>query len=677
MPNVQPANPINIETTRAPKNHSNFDLSRYIGLTPRFGVNTAFYSEEVVPDDGPITIEPSCDTRSYTLKAPMFGDIKKHVAFYQVPLQCILPLNWEKIIVNSSKGSDVQGDSASGDLVPALDGVNCVVSNFARRIVNAFDEDFQNLKTELDEISPIQANADGIKYIQHVLHFIVRWEMFFSNGCLLSNLGIHYGHLLQFKYTPSGSSTPTATRSFDYFCQDILSPVERLRFSLTDDDGTSSVSGFGAAHIRKCLDFMRSHSGPFVVSGISLVNSPTTSPLALYSLGDLAGEDTEPLNFGRLVAYQIVNAHYYTNDKIDYIYSADLYRQYIGSLLFPVYDTRYFVYNGLNCQYDWLSGYFLNLVISDLLGLVYSSDNFWHEVFPYLNAIFGFNYSLRFMDYFVGARPRNLAISGPNTPTNVAVNSDNTVSVINTTKSIVAQRFLNAVARAGQSIENYSSKVLGKYISPDWHNPKFLFDFDVNLFASEIENTGAAQQTQPNSVTSVLRGKAGNLQFTFDIDRHSFIVGIEYFDIRRFYYTTQDRNTMAIDRFDMFVPELQYIGDQELKRSELIAGVEKDVPFGYTLRDMQFKQSFDICSGGFVENLPGWLATFDIDEMTSRQVRENLFISPEFIRSRPSEVDKFYLSLTGLTLASYFHFIELWHVKVSANRPMVYAPQIL
>lgn len=678
MPNVQPANPINIETTRAPKNHSNFDLSRFIGLTPRFGVNTPFYSEEVVPDDGPIIIEPSCDTRSYTLKAPMFGDIKKHVAFYQVPLQAILPINWEKIVVNASKGSDVQGDSTSGELISSLDGVNCVVSDFPRRICEFFTSDFRALKLALAPYTGTWTNAD---VIQSALLFVARWEMFFSHGSLLSCLGVHYGHLLKFNRFPSTSATaPTSTLSFDGFSQTLLSAIEHLEFSISDSEGIS-IRGVGASFVRRALDFIRSHSGPFTFEYFGLSGgSPTSININLFELVDYSADSTEPLNFGRLVAYQIVNAHYYSNDKVDYIYSADLYRQYIGSLIMNpdfIGSPAYFSYNGISCLYDWLSGFYLNTVIDISNFKNYLDPDVWTVDFPYLNAIFGFNYSLRFIDYFVGARPRNLAISGPNTPTNVQV-ENGAVSVINTTKSIVAQRFLNAVARAGQSIESYSSKVLGRYIAPDWHNPKYLFSFDVNIFNSEIENTGAAQQTNPNSVTSVLRGKAGGLQFTFDIDRHSFIVGIEYFDVRRFYYTTQDKNTMAIDRFDMFIPELQYIGDQSLKLSELIAGADKDIPFGYQLKDMQFKQSYDICSGGFVENLPGWLMAFDprLDYAYSA-MDSNIHIGPEFIRSHPTELDRFYLSLTGLTLASYFHFIELWHVKVSANRPMVYAPQIL
>lgn len=670
MPNEQEGNPINIETTHKNPKHSNFDLSRLVGVTPVFGRNQPFYSEEFVPDDGPISIEPSCQTRSYTLKAPFFGDIKKHVAFYQVPLQCILPINWEKIVVNASHGNDVQGTSTSGDLVSALDGVNCVVSNFPHRIAQAFISDFGVYKTNVATYHASETPENIGKFISDTLHFIVRWEMFLSYGSLLSSLGVHYGNLIKVVFSSSENS-------FDAFVERMLTFVAKYKFSVTDDDATASVkNGYGAKHVRQVLDFMRSHTGPFNISVSSPGGSgPYIPDISTYNLVNRAVGDSEPLNFGRCVAYQLVNAHYYSNDKIDYIYTAELYRQYIGSFVKDNFENPYyFLYNGISVQYDYLSGFYMNLFWNDFVLFNYSQEGLW-ELIPYFQAIFGYNYSLRYLDYFTGVRPRNLAISGPNTPTNVAVENQS-VSVINTTKSLVAQRFLNAVARAGQSIENYSSKVLGKYIAPDWHNPKYLFSFDSKVYGTEVENTGAAQQSNPNSVTSVLRGNDGNLRFTFDIDRHSFVVGVEYYDIRRFYYTTQDRNTMAVDRFDMFIPDLQYIGDQPLKLSELVAGQSQAQYFGYQLKDMQFKQSFDICSGGFVENLPGWLFKFDLDEFNNRQLSE-LHISPDFIRSKPTEIDDFYLSLTGMSMGSYFHFIEVWNVKVSANRPMVYAPQLL
>lgn len=684
MPTVQEGKPINVVTKTPSVPHSNFTLTKQLAHTPKFGVNNLFFATDLVADDH-FKIRPRCQTRSYTLKAPLLGDIKKHVAFYQVPLQAILPLNYEKIIVNASHGTDVQGDSSDvTNIVPALDGVNCVVSDFAKRITYAFRHDFESFWSDVDVA---HTDADYGSYLRSVLLFIARWEMFFSNGSLLAHSGVHYAHLAKInRYNKAETPVLLGTVSFDSFCQSLLSTVTNLKFSITDDDGTSSITGRGIGFLRSALDFIRSHSGPFVITFLSVeggspswIDSNNTYSPVGYEI-----EESEPLNYGRCVAYQLVNAHYYSNDKIDYVYTAELYRQYIGSLIESIlsfdgasYSHYIFSYNGITCFYDYLSGFFLNEVLTYSLNTSiypYSDNDFWSYFYPYFNAIFGFNYSLRFLDYFSGARPRNLAIGD----TSIKVNPDNTVNVVDTTKMLVYQRFYNAVGRTGQSIEDYSKKILGTAIAPDWHNPKYLFSYDESIYSQETENTGDYQfnTSYPNSVTSVLRGQSGGYEFEVSIDRYSYLIGIEYFDVKRFYFTTQDKQTMAVDRFDLFIPGLQYIGDQSLKLSELIAGRTKDVPFGYQLRDMQWKQVFDECTGGFVENLPGWLFKFNPEEFTARQ-SNSLVISPEFIRSKPQEIDDFYLSLTGATLASYFHFIEVWTIEIEASRPMIYAPELL
>lgn len=677
MPEYQEGHAIN-EAHKTPiHNKSRFNLSVKRALTPRFGLNTLFYAKEVLPEDGPITIEPNSNTRSYTLKAPLLGDINKHVSFYQVPLQAILPFNWEKIVKQSDRGTDVQNVESGTGIVSALDGVNCVVSNFPYRLSQRLSADWTALQTAIYETTQ-QSTLSVSDYIKNILHFVIRWEMFFSQGSLLSYCGVHYGNSIEFVNTDTKE-----VLTFDAICQNLLASIEPYHFSLIDDGATGSVSkSSGASHIRKCLEFMRQHVGPFIIQNLEETTFDTE--VTWYDISDFGytsyiSETSEPLNYGRLVAYQLVNAHYLTNSKVDYIYNAELFRQYIGSLVEYIYLNYIsallpsFIYNGIRTRYDYLSGRYMDSILTYISNsnATYLDNVLWNFVIPYFNAIFGWNYSLRFMDYFVGARPRNYAIGN----TSVAV-ANNSVSVIDTTKGIVKQRFLNAVARVGQTIEDYAKELFGTNMAPDWHDPKYLFSYDEQIYGSEIENTGAGQLSDASSVTSVLRGNTGNHQFTFSIDRHSFIIGIETFDIRRFYFTTQPKTTTAIDRFDMFVPQLQYIGDQPLNLSELLAGSAKDTPFGYQLRDMQYKQEFDDCAGGFVENLPGWLFKFDPAGMTTR-ARNELTISPEFIRSQPCELDEFYLALTGLTLASYFHFIEVWDIKVSAERPMAYAPEIL
>lgn len=649
--------------------HSHFTLNKRIGVTSKFAVNEPIYCTEVVTDDGPITIQPDCDIRSYTLKAPMIGTIQKHISAYQVPLQAILPFNWDKIVKNPTRGTDTVGESVVAGIVPCLDGVNTVISDFSSKLWSAFVPDFQDYKT--DWASPPTSGAQSIQsYLGATLMFILKYELFYSQGSLISRLGAHFGANVYFYLQGKNDRF-----SFDQFSELLLSNLLSYSFGVVDSTGNNSIpANSGAKHIRRVLDFMRSHKGSFVFTNASYNGpSPSFDITKVTSSVYITPNDTEPYNYGRCCAYQLVNAHFFTNGKIDYINTAELYRQFFGDFCHDYYGFNSFTYNGVSIQYDYLSGFYLTEFYSGFLGCGFGdSDIFWTKYYPAISAVFGFNYSLRFMDYFVGARPKNLALGD----TTVRVDN-NTVDVVNVTKNIVKQRFLNAVARIPSTIEDYSKKILGKRLEYDYHNPKYLFSFDANVFTSEVENTAEAQMNDENSVTAVMRGSFKNHQFTFSVDRYSFILLMEYSDFARFYYTTQDRKTMAIDRFDMFVPELQYIGDQELRRSELLAGAPKELPFAYTLRDMQFKQEIDECSGGFVDFLPGWLFKYNPFERYDSGDLSSLVISPEFIRSQPTELDDFYLKLSNMSLAGYFHFIEMWDIKISAKRPMAYAPQIL
>lgn len=657
--------------------HSHFTLNKRFGLTTTFAKNVPIYAREFVTDDGPVTIEPNCDIRSYTLKAPMIGTIKKHVSFYQVPLQSVLPFNWEKIVKIPNRGTDVSGDSSIPGNVQCLDGVNTVVSNFPRRCYNIVRQDFSDIQDTFANYPISPGDSQTNVFILSSLIFVLRNEMFLSEGSLIAHLGAHFGYPVYFRINSDSSFFVDKNFSFDEFCEYLLTVVSRYTFSVsTSSDIIKSGSGF--KHVRKVLDFMRSHSGPFNVRVSAVGDVSVFAPLDDFNFG-LSYEtlSSEPYNYLRCVAYQLVNAHYFTNDKVDYINTAELYRQHICSLIRDCGESdSYFSYNGVNTLYDYLSGHYMSILLSDFYEFTpsdVSSDNSFWSYYSYFQSIFGFNYSLRYMDYFVGARPKNLAVG--NTSVRVA---DNTVQVVDITKNLVKQRLLNAVGRIGNTIEEYSDKILGKHLEYDYHNPKYLFSFDADVFTSEVENTGDAQMNDPNSVTAVMRGRFGNHQFTFSIDRYSVIIGIEYTDFARFYHSTQERSTMAIDRFDMFVPELQYIGDQELRRSEILVGSPMEEPFGYQLRDMQFKQAYDECAGGFVDYLPGWLFKFNPLDFTSvNDPADSLYISPSFVRSLPTELDDFYLSLEHMNLAGYFHFIEMWDIKVSAKRPMAYAPEIL
>ena len=239
------------------------------------------------------------------------------------------------------------------------------------------------------------------------------------------------------------------------------------------------------------------------------------------------------------------------------------------------------------------------------------------------------------------------------------------------------QRFLNSVNRIGRKFENYLEGIFGgSKVKYDFHNPQFLAHVQDTAYAVEVENTGESQMKDPNSVTSVVKSNNARFAFEFTPDRPSIIIGVEYFDIARNYVHQMDRQLFAVDRFDRFLPEMQYIGDQEVYGAELSMDNKADT-FGYQLRYAEYKQRLNVAVGGFVENLPGYIFKANEDKYAHHYDNGEVRLSPYYIRSHPFELDGFYVSLTGYSPASYFHFIVKAHNDMTATRNMAQTPTIL
>lgn len=646
MAQISQGNPINDAHKPHKNSHSTFDLSYNTYLTPLFGKYTPITAMEVVPDDGPIVFRNNMTTRSLSLSSPLLQDISVKKDFFEVPMEAILPFNWDKIYVNPVKGDDVNAVAC-----------NCVIPNLGKRVFDIFSANWS-------DIVSINFSLASFNSFIKLLLFA---EKFFSSGSLLSYFGVNLSKCISF-------SSNGRVYSFDDFFDLFMNQVSTFA---DDNDLTyrSLVDDFrlrirSSIDIRRVLDYLRSEpsssftseDGSFQTFGIWL-SEWSFSGVQL---------DTPPVNISRLLAYQIVCAHYYTNDKVDYVFTAELYRQYVYNL-YESFARNFdkpvdvsFTYNGINTRYDYFSGFYLSeLFTSDNL-LIFST---WDLYLPIIEAIFGFNESLRYKDYFVGAKSQPLAVGD----VNVAV-ADSRVSVVDVTRNIAVQRFLNSVNRVGMRISEYVKGIFGvDKFDRDFHEPAFLAHTSDEVFTAEIENTGTNQLSESNSVTSVLRGQSSNYEFTYYADRPCVLIGVEYFDIRRAYMFTQNPHTRHIDRFDMFLPDLQFIGDQPVHLSDLSASAPKDSIFGYQLRNMEYKQFYDIAVGGFASGrLPGWLFAYDDVRFESENT-----ISPYFIRSHSFELDKYYISLSGYSLANYFHFIQKSEMFIKAQRPMVYAPEIL
>lgn len=676
------SNPANNTEGRHNRSFSTFDesLSYTLFNTLRFGEYTPSFEMEGVPTDE-ISLNSKDVIDSLSLNAPFKTQIRKIKESYSIPYMAILPRNWDLIYAQPSNGDDVPNDA------------NCVLSSAPETIFNLLSWMIRGTYAAF-------GNANVTKEIAFtcLLRLMVIGEYFYSHGSLLNVSG--YKCSAQFRFL---TTDRTRVLSYDEWFDEVCAAFFSKVTSLSVVDGrTNRVVGnyFGLAGViddyhvnksfRQLLNDFRENPALVVsvinftavapaldMNYLTLGNFVHVAPVDAVDADDITSLSSKKLNLSRILAYQLVCAHFYTNSAIDFVYTAELYRQYCYILMKDAtinYLVPTFNINGFSHEYDIFSGHNLAGVFLPL------SDNSWFEdvstnrmlsKVAFFAAVFAYRRSLRYGDYFVGSRPRPLAPVN----TDVSVNN-NKVSVVDVTRNIQAQRFANAVMRSRSKIEEYVKSLFGKAPAPDYHNPFFLTRQEEMVFGDDVQNTAESQFTDPNSRTANFSSMVDNHTFTFhNDDSHPCIyMQLISFDVRRAYTRSVERQFLHSDRYDMFNPDFQYIGDQPIYGIELGYPYNGTIPaiFGYTNRDQEYKQRFDQAAGGFVQNLPGWILTDNFRSFDDVQS-----ISPDFIRSYPAELDQFFLSLTGFSLGSYFHFICITRNNVSAKRPMAVDPQIL
>lgn len=641
-----------IQTAKAPRNRSNFDLSHHHLTTLRFGEITPFFNLEAVNNDK-ITLRSQHDLSTFTLKSPILSNIRLRKDYFSVPMESILPFNWDKIITNPLFGDDVDADNC-----------NCVLDLSSLSIL--FETMNQNLGLE----SLFLRKPFGF------LNFLTIYELIFSSGSLLARLGYNFSHTLTVKYNGSSISVDDL---IDKAYQSILSANngKSINIPFYNDDFHLSAKNFkfdSKTNLRIFHDFALTHVFDWNFEMTNFFDNSILdfSKLEFQFLFDSTAEQSYYVkyNVSAVAAYQIVCAHFMSNDKVDYIYSAELYRQLMKSLIVD-YDSS-FVYNGVSTPYDYLSGYYINRAFQFNKGT--TSPERTARSISYIQNFFGIKRSLRYVDYFTSAKTHPLALGD----TSVQVSTTDKVDVVDVTRNIQMQRFLNFANRAGRKFEDYISKLNGKFVAPDYHNPQYLGGTIDRLYNSKVENTADAQQTKPNSVTSTFGANSENFAFSFECDRPSIILGLVSFDIVRSYAYSVRRDSQHIDRFDYFNPFLQHIGDQQIYGFEYLAnpqGLFRAGNYGYTTRHAEYKEEVSRADSGFIDGtLPSWAFVNKPIEWLSE---DSVFISPEAIRSYPEELDDFYLDLPYVGSSKYFHFIVDFFNSCEAIRPMIKKPEIL
>lgn len=681
------------------------DLTDEFFASLPFGEIRPFTFFESVPSDKRIRSQFVNQVQSYTLKAPLMQSLHMKKLVCQVPREAILPFNWDKWFKNPVIGQDV--NQVAPDAGTSVLGFWRLAYNFLSAVKNA-----------LPNSTTINSSATANAYVNAWFLYLLLCETFYSDGNLLKYCRIS-GRPWAFSLKSDGHTHNSVDYVFDKFCAAFLDAMSHTTSStFTLQFGTGSGATYYTVDL--ALDPNRTYPGNFITfrEALSLMRDDFNFSIDLgFTQGQDQGEiddlriavnadieyvitfvndpavqdsDLTPVDLKRLWAYQLTCAHFLTNDSVDFVYTAELYRQYIWNLVNKqvsspagVALTNYFVVNGYEYEYDYLSAHYFDRVLTALTTYFTSgswpTSNQYPANYPsalaYVVALFGFRRSLRFLDYFTGSKTRPLAVGD----VNVQVNSG-LVNVVDTQAKTFLARFLNVINRSG--MRNYVESVFNVRQAPDWHNPQYLVKLDDLVSGQRVENTGSQQWDPdfPNSVTCTLHGNSDRFAFESDFDRSSVVIGLVWFDIDRVYSMATERQNLHYNRFDEFQPFMQYTGDQALYRVELGsplpsggAGLLPKDPFGYKLRNAEYKERYPQCAGAFCNDmLDGYI--FKADVMESSGIQN---IGPSFIRSFPSELDRFYLSSTGFSLATYFHFIVRFASLYSGSRPMAYAPTLM
>lgn len=663
MKNLSGGKSTNNVQPRFGHNRNKFPFNRHELMTARFGEITPFFCFNAEPGDT-IPLSSSHDIQSYTLKSPLMSNFRMFKSYFAVPMQSILPRAWELIYTNPVQGDDVPADAI------------CVTQNIQGLIVN------------LRNIVYTKNDDDTPKYSFNLrVQALLMLENILSYGGLPQFLG---ANLRQFAGTIQIGIGTTAsvwnplnynygegiTAYFNKFHRDLYSDFENTGDAFIKDPSGNILcylNDLSAEKYRYAISLLRENPSYEIAVPSGSEIDPTNIDLFCEQT-DLYGSelDNQPkVNYARLLAYQLATAEFMTNEFVDPIYSALLYRDNAESILRYNYPNYSFTYNGRTILYDVFSGFCFNKMITTLA----SSDiQYIVKSLEYFSLIFNFRRSLKRVDYFTSLKTRPLAIGDVTSP---VVSSK--VSAVDVTHSIQVQRFLNAVNKTGRKFSEYVKGILGGDVPGDNHEPHFISSQPFDISGFEVESTADTSSTSESSNlgkrVTILRSSGGKYEFSIDVDMPTIIIGVLHFETARNYAETTDRFFRHSDRFEMFNPFMQYIGDQSIGNDEMFnspVGV-----FGYQNRYQEYKQCFDHASGAFCDNmLPSWGSVESTGApYTSQKVNGN--ITPDFIRSAPAELDRFYLSLTNLSLTDYFHFILSIHNNVDAIRSMEYKPNIL
>ena len=175
---THPGNPVNEPNANVPKQSSRIPLEQTRLQTHRFGEYSVHMIMDTIKKDV-LPYRHEFDLRTFSLKAPLMQNIAMRNDYFNVPMEAILPFNWEIIMANPTFGDDVPDYCNTTD----IDAIRHIRSMMQNEIAN-----IENL---------MAGGEDNSKICTELVRWALLIEMFYSHGSLLAECGCKLAQFVQ------------------------------------------------------------------------------------------------------------------------------------------------------------------------------------------------------------------------------------------------------------------------------------------------------------------------------------------------------------------------------------------------------------------------------------------------------------------------------------------------
>lgn len=686
-----PSNVANQSTPVVRRSFNRFNNSYAHYTSALYGEYVPFYVQEVNPTDSK-KFKSKIQVRTDTLISPLYSNVKMNKDYFFVPYDALLPFNWDKIYKNPSQGDDVPSDASF------------TLENFYTSFLPSL---LARLQLAIRGFNDLSSYAKAF----FVFSLPLLDDLFSTSGSF-SRMRCPLSHLVSFYFLPQGvpSTGKEGHFSWDRFTEllypalfkdgmtftlyldpDLTTPIHIIIDSSSTADfmpiSISSKQRYANVTPKTFISLLRYYPHCFASEESMLSFDSLSLDLGPYLLSQFSTKSMfaassaqdSSLNYSRFAAYSMCCAQFYSNGQVDSVFSAQLYRDMLSSYVNDCYisvessPVTSFLYNGVKTPYDWLSShYFAKCFTKMLSGFASSAGDFSDisaalSALMYCRAIFDIHNCIKYGDYFTGAHTRPLAVGDVTAP---VVGSS--VSAIDMTKALLYQKFLNVVVKLKNDISDYLKSIFGTLPAPDYHEAKFVSHSEGQVSGFDVANTAENQ----GNLCSLLHDVNENFEFDLQCNQAGVCLGVLSFVSSRAYCMTSDRQCHYVDRYDMYNPMLQGLGDQS------ILSVEKSglhsVPFAYQSRYGELKQRTNYASGAFIDKLRTYCIISDspfIDSNCLEVLSPNL--SPAYIRLLPTEFNRFVKQSGSWSYGNDYHFIVEVNNDVDDVLEMEYSPNVL